>query len=285
MSNPYSQPSIAGYNASPPADDASEVASNQLEWAKHITKIGNPLKTYAQAIDAAALAAFGLTFGAAVLSKSANYIVTVNDRGRWIGVTGTSTITLPSAATVGDGFPLLVINLGSDVVTIDGDSSELINGALTLTLIEGDFALLNSNGTAWTAAWTNIARNTEKDSFVPTFTGFSADPGSPTVNWARSGNLVTLYFGFNTGTSDASGFTIDNVPAAIRPDVDQIIPIGGLIDNDTTEGWGNVIVTSAGTLDFCFQDSDPASWTTSGAKGFSFASGYRPSITYALDLI
>ena len=57
--NPYTGQSISGYNASPPPDDGSQSSGNQLEWAKHITKIGNPLKALAEAIDTAVSAAFG----------------------------------------------------------------------------------------------------------------------------------------------------------------------------------------------------------------------------------
>lgn len=57
--NPYSSQAIAGYNASPPPDDGSFVAANQLEWAKHKTKLGDPIKTLAEAINSEALAAFG----------------------------------------------------------------------------------------------------------------------------------------------------------------------------------------------------------------------------------
>jgi hypothetical protein len=58
--NVYSSQTIAGYNASPPPDDGSTAANNQLEWAKHKTKLGDPLKTLAEAINAETLAAFGL---------------------------------------------------------------------------------------------------------------------------------------------------------------------------------------------------------------------------------
>lgn len=57
--NPYTSQSISGYNASPPSDDGSQASSNQVEWAKHINKIGNPLRTLAEAINSAVLAAFG----------------------------------------------------------------------------------------------------------------------------------------------------------------------------------------------------------------------------------
>lgn len=57
--NPYSTQSISGYNSSPPPDDGSQSSANQVEWAKHIDKIGDPLKTLAEAINSAVLSAFG----------------------------------------------------------------------------------------------------------------------------------------------------------------------------------------------------------------------------------
>lgn len=279
MSNPYTQPSIAGYNASPPPDDGTAVASNQLQWSKHITKIGNPLKTYAQAIDAAVLAAFGLEFGAAVLTKTTHYIVTTNDRGRWIGVTGTSTITLPSAATVDDGFPLLVTNLGTAIVTIDADSSELINGALTLKLVPGDFALINSNGTAWTAA----GRYTEYGSFVPTFSGFSVDPVDPVVRWVKNGNLVTVQLYIFEGTSNSINFIITNPPAAIEPDWNQLsFPLVAVVDNGGAPSWGLIELNRVSDQWLIYYEA--GDFTNSGSKGLGGVVGHVNVFTYPLKL-
>lgn len=55
--NPYTSQSISGYNASPPPDDGSQVAANKVEWAKHKTKIGDPIKTLAEGINTQALSA------------------------------------------------------------------------------------------------------------------------------------------------------------------------------------------------------------------------------------
>ena len=57
--NPYTTQALSGYNASPPPDDGSQTAANKLEWAKHKTKIGDPLKTQIAAVDSTVLAAFG----------------------------------------------------------------------------------------------------------------------------------------------------------------------------------------------------------------------------------
>ena len=47
MANPYTQPTLTGYNATPPADDGTNVAANEVKWDKHIDKIGDPLKAFA----------------------------------------------------------------------------------------------------------------------------------------------------------------------------------------------------------------------------------------------
>lgn len=59
VSNPYTSQAIAGYNSSPPPDDGSLTAANKLEWDKHKTKLGDPVKTLAEAVNSEALAAFG----------------------------------------------------------------------------------------------------------------------------------------------------------------------------------------------------------------------------------
>lgn len=47
----YTPPTLSGYNSSPPSDDGSATASNQVLWSTIKTKLADPLNTYAQAID------------------------------------------------------------------------------------------------------------------------------------------------------------------------------------------------------------------------------------------
>ena len=51
MATPYTSVTVTDYNANPPSDDASQVASNQLNWSKHKTKLGDPLKTAIESIN------------------------------------------------------------------------------------------------------------------------------------------------------------------------------------------------------------------------------------------
>ncbi|KKM08170.1 hypothetical protein LCGC14_1726570 [marine sediment metagenome] len=57
----YIPPSLSSYNASPPNDDGSQVDSNALRWSNVVTKIGNPLKTFAEAINTAVKNRFDFT--------------------------------------------------------------------------------------------------------------------------------------------------------------------------------------------------------------------------------
>lgn len=58
-SNPYTSVSVSGYNSSPPPDDGSQVAANLVTWSGIKTKLGDPLNTFASAVNAAILSAFG----------------------------------------------------------------------------------------------------------------------------------------------------------------------------------------------------------------------------------
>jgi len=43
--NPFSAPSISGYNTSPPPDGGEQTAANEITWAKHKDKLADPIKT------------------------------------------------------------------------------------------------------------------------------------------------------------------------------------------------------------------------------------------------
>lgn len=87
---------------------------------------------------------------ACVLAKTGTYTIALADFGKVIDATsGTWSLGLLAAATAGDGYTIGVRNSGSGTITIDPDSSELIDGASTLALAAGQSCLLYCNGTAW----------------------------------------------------------------------------------------------------------------------------------------
>lgn len=151
MSNPYSSQTISGYNSSPPTDDGAQTTANQITWAKHKTKLADPIKALSEGIDSAVSTAFGKIFLNDAVSKSSAYTVTSSDQGKLFNVTNTTTITLPASGSVGPNFVVAVRNNGSGVVTIDGNSSETINGSVTMALNPGFSAVLMADGNGWFA--------------------------------------------------------------------------------------------------------------------------------------
>lgn len=280
MSNPYTSQSISGYNASPPSDDGAETAANVVKWSNHKTKLADPIKTLAEAINTQLITAFGLTFGKTKLSKSADYTVAASDRGSCLSVSGTTTITLPAVATAGVGFPLLVMNTSTGVVTVDGNSSETINGATSIVLWPDDFVLLTCDGSTWIGA----GRFAEAGSFTPTWSGFSSDPAGD-FTYVKRGNHVWLKPPVANGTSNATGLSVTNLPAAITPATgNKTVPMVGMVNNGAGVNGSVTINTSGNTLTFSNGAAGAAGWTGSGSKGFANSDGDEPVIHYPLRI-
>ena len=53
-----SQSAPSSYNQSPPADDGTQTAANQVFWATIKTKLGDPLKTFIENVNSAVSSAF-----------------------------------------------------------------------------------------------------------------------------------------------------------------------------------------------------------------------------------
>ena len=168
MGNPFTSVAIVNFNASPPANDASEVAGNQLGWDKHKEKLADPLKTAIESINTNTSNAFGKRFGTTFELKTGAYsIAAPGDQGKFFSVTGTTTITLPAVADAGDGFPVAIINTGSAVVTVDGNASELINGSTSISLAPGLGVLVTCDGSEWVGLIYNLD--------LPNLTAIQAD--------------------------------------------------------------------------------------------------------------
>lgn len=263
MSNPYTQPSLTGYNASPPTDDSAATTDNQVSWAKHKTKLADPIKTFSEAVDSAAHTAFGLTFGAATRPLTADYTVTTTDRGRFITATNLITITLLDAATAGVGFPILIQNIGTEVVTVDGNAAETINGNLTLSLGPQMSVVLTCDGNNWVG---QVAIGYDTGTFTTDWTGFST---SETTTWeyTRTGRLVTMRPQAElSATSNSTLLTSQAlaIPSQVRPS--QQVIVAYIVRNNGTLQLGRLRLESSGLL---IADSDVtgAVFTASGAKG------------------
>lgn len=80
------------------------------------------------------------------VDKSGAYTVVAADRGKVINATGTWTLSLTAAATLGDGFAFAVRNVGTGAITIDPNLSEQIAGATTYVIGGGEFVIVYCDG-------------------------------------------------------------------------------------------------------------------------------------------
>ena len=96
--------------------------------------------------QAGALVGLG-ALGNATLAKTSNYTVLPADRGDVVLCNGTFTLAITAAGTLGDGFCFAVVNTGSGTITVDPNSSELIDGASTKSITAGQSCFVVCNGT------------------------------------------------------------------------------------------------------------------------------------------
>jgi len=83
-------------------------------------------------------------------NQTSTYTVVVSDLGKVVNcTTGTFTVNLTSAATLGAGFNCWVWNSGAGTITIDPASSETIDGSATVSLAANQTTQIVSNGSNW----------------------------------------------------------------------------------------------------------------------------------------
>ena len=198
----YPGTSVTGYNANPPPDDGTTVPTNLITWAGIKQKIGDPLDTFASAIDSNLTAAFGKTLdGAGVVATAVNYAMTGADQGRLIYVTVSGkTVTTPDAGTVNAPFVFAVLNNSTGNITLAGNATntQTVDGTTTVTIPAGAGCVVKTDGTNWFTYgqnWTNA--QTVPQGRLTLVSGtpiMSADEtGQTTVYYTPyNGNLVSI---------------------------------------------------------------------------------------------
>lgn len=166
------------------------------------------------------------TAGAAsfpTVAKSAAYTVTAADAGKLIVATGTWPLGLPAAASLPNGFAVPVINAGGGAITIDPNGSELVGGALTITLASMQSVILVTDNSAWYAIGGNGLVSSQVFSTTAKSTTASLSNNNLTVTFtspsgwvaARAVNAIPVgkfYFEFLcvSGGSDAAVCVVDS---------------------------------------------------------------------------
>lgn len=139
--------------ALPPSTDFTGAGITEGQFKTAISSLRDYLATLLGTTGAVvdALVAMGVPMSK-TQTKTGAYTVIASDRGSVIEATsGTWTLSLTAAATLGDGFVFSFINSGSGTITIDPNASELIAGQATLTMGPGTSGTWYSNGTQWRA--------------------------------------------------------------------------------------------------------------------------------------
>lgn len=148
-------------------DGANVICTVAAGEAKYIYITANPTTTGtwgtiafgagSSTVDAAALAGYGLKAITTTLNQShpvatvtSTFTANATYRAKaivWTG--GVGTLNLTAAATLGDDWFMMIRNGGTGLLTIDPNSSELINGSASLALQIGDSAFICCSGTAF----------------------------------------------------------------------------------------------------------------------------------------
>lgn len=145
MGTKYSSQSITGYNDTPPPDDGTKVASNVVKWSTHKTKLGDPLKALAEAINTALVDHFDVGPD----RKTGNYTTGASDYNRVIEMDNTGlTASLYNEASAGAGYVVTIKNADSGTLTVNVQGGGTIDGSASVTLGGGASQTYMVNSTA-----------------------------------------------------------------------------------------------------------------------------------------
>jgi hypothetical protein len=142
-----------------------------------------------------------------------------------------------------------------------------------ITALNNEYDLTNNviDSATSTDITSKIAQSTT-GSYTGALTGCTTTP-TGSVEWTRTGDIVTLQVPFLSATSNSTAATVTGMPAAIRPSAQRGC-MATTTDNGVTS-WGRIFVETDGTLTLHFQGT--ATFTNSGSKAVNIC-----TITYRL---
>ncbi len=161
-------------------------------------------------------------------AKTGTYTAVAADCGQVLNCTGTWTLTLTSAITLGDGWNVAVANTGSGTITVNTSLSQLIDGATSITIQAGQTKLIHCTGAQFVTVGGGGGEDTGvvkdflgSESFVPTgyvlaagrTIGSAASSGTERANddcyalfkmlWGSMGNTEAAVSGGRGANADA----------------------------------------------------------------------------------
>jgi len=149
MGSKYSTLSASGYNSSPPSDNGAQTATNLVKWSTHKTKLTDPIKALADAINTALVTAFDYS----VRQITSNDSTVANDHMRCVeiapSVTAAVTVSLGDAATMGTVYRTYIKNSSARNQTLSrATGGDTIDGtAGDVTIPPGGGVIVQTNAT------------------------------------------------------------------------------------------------------------------------------------------
>lgn len=137
------------------------------------------------------------TRGSGILTKSAAYTVATTDAGKLIAASGTFALTLPSAASAGNGFAIEVANTGTGKITLTPNGSDTISGLATLVVNRRESGVLVSDGTNWQVIGFSpviIAETLTATSFTRQWSTGRIEQGGTSIVTTNSGGQATVSY-------------------------------------------------------------------------------------------
>jgi hypothetical protein len=199
-----------------------------------------------------------------ISNKTGAYTVVAGDLGTIINCTsGTFTVSLTAAATLGSGFNCWVWNTGSGVITIDPSGAETIDSVSTIVLRQGEGTQIVCNGTNWLTGDKKTMRNYAENA--------PAGGTRPSATGSQS-----LAIGGNASASNTGGL-------AIGQSVTSTNNYSAAIGNNSGNGGSQAVASGAMALGGSYASGDDSfaaaaanNSSTYGAKGTnSIAIGYQ----------
>lgn len=173
-----------------------------------------------------------------VTSKTTTYTVTTSDDVILCSTSGGAwTLTLPTAVgNSGKAFRIVKTEASTNLLTVDGDGSETINGAANRKMVTiGEAITIVSDGANWQILDSKTA--TKWTSFTPT--GSWSTNSTYTGRWRRVGDSIEVYFRITLAGAPTTANLTVNIPnnSVWTIDTAKLTAASG----DVTLGAGNAL--------------------------------------------
>lgn len=182
------------------ASSNTDIAGIDIQGTAAVANFDNALRTLM------AILRTDLDNGQVFVTKAAGYTALAADNNAFYEFTAAATLALTAAATLAADWHMTVFANGG-AVTIDPDGAELINGAATLVVADGDAAYIICTGTAFKAvtipAVANLATRVDTAA-AQSFTAAQQAQGRSNISAALKGHIngLTLSNNATDATND-----------------------------------------------------------------------------------